>query len=114
MRQKYFQMFISHKFINICNILFLSSSGNLRPLLGVFSSLKQSVLPRLAWLSSASIKSLGSIFPPFPSLPHVHPKTASSASLAMLSISSSDTTILLGLFFRLKWQILCLIKLANC
>ena len=49
MRQKYFQVFISYKFIDICNILFLSSSGNLRPLLGVFSSLKQSVLPRLAW-----------------------------------------------------------------
>ena len=114
MLQKYFQVFISYKFINMCNILFLSSSGNLCPLLGVFSSLKQSVLPRLAGLSSAGIKSLRSIFPLFPSLPHVHPKTASSASLAMLSISSSDTTILLGLFFRLKWQILCLIKLANC
>ena len=49
MRQKYFQVFISYKFIDMCNILFLSSSGNLCPLLGVFSSLKQSVLPRLAW-----------------------------------------------------------------
>ena len=119
MRQKYFQVFISYKFIDMCNILFLSSSGNLCPLLGVFSSLKQSVLPRLAWpllcrhqeprvdLSSFSIS-------PSCDHDHVHPKTASSASLAMLSISSSDTTILLGLFFRLKWQILCLIKLANC
>ena len=46
-------------------------------------------------------------------LPHVHPKTASRASLAMLSISSSDTSILLVLFFRLKWHSLCLRRLAN-
>ena len=43
--------------------------------------------------------------------PHVHPKTASRASLAMLSISSSDTTILL--FFLLKVHSLCLRRLAN-
>ena len=42
---------------------------------------------------------------------HVHPKTASRASLAMLSISSSDTTILV--FFLLKVDSLCLRRLAN-